>query len=552
MRTLYKLLFILILPALVGLGSCKRFSELLENPNNPSPSSADVDLYLNAVQLSFANVFNDANGYGMGLTRMEIFYGPTYASGIAPNSMDGLWTDAYTGVIKQTDAMIPVARSQGKYVHAAIGEILKAYTLFTLVDMLGDVPNTEADKGVDQTNPAADKGAAVYAAAIGLLDSAIADLAKSPSSYPASDLFFTTTGSSEAVSWRKTAKTLKFRAYMNTRLVDNTAASKIAALIADGDLITSDANEWTFRYGTRQSTPNNRHPNYNNNYVASGGAGDYIGVYFLYSIVAEKPVPDPRRRYYFFRQTLSTPGNVQQQPCAYQAKPAHYSSSTPYCYFLTAPGYWGRDHGDASGIPPDGNLRTTWGSYPAGGRYDNSEGVATTLNTGGQGAGILPLWMSFFTDFERAEAALTMGVTGDPRTFLENGIRKSIARVMAFPGQIGVSPAPSVGIPSQTTIDNYVNYVLSQYDAATTNDERLDVVLKEYYIALWGNGLEAYNMYRRTCRPKNLQPALQAQPGAFIRTFLYPSVYVNLNSNATQKPDVTVKTFWDTNGNCTY
>jgi hypothetical protein len=552
MRTSYKFLFILTLTAIIGLGSCKRYSELLENPNNPSPSAADVDLYLNAVQLSFSNVFNGANGFGMSLTRMQVFYGPTYASGYSPNSTDGLWTDAYTGVIKQTDAMIPVARAQGKYVHAAIAEILKAYTLFTMVDMLGDVPSTEADKGVEQTNPAADKGSAVYATAIALLDTAIADLAKTPSSYPLSDLFFTSSGSSEAANWRKTAKTLKFRAYMNTRLVDNSAASKISTLITDGDLITTDANEWTFRYGTRQSTPNNRHPNYNNNYVASGGAGDYIGTYYLYAIVAEKAVPDPRRRYYFYRQTLSTPGNAQQQPCAYQAKPAHYSSSTPYCYFITAPGYWGRDHADASGISPDGNLRTTWGAYPAGGKYDNSDGAATTLNTGGQGSGILPLWMSFFYDFERAEAALTLGVSGDPRAFLESGIRKSVARVMAFPGQIGVSPAPSVGIPTQTNIDNYVNSVLSDYDATTTNDQKLDVILKEYYIALWGNGLDAYNMYRRTCRPKNLQPALQASPGAFIRTMLYPSVYVNLNSNATQKPDVTVKTFWDTNGSCTY
>jgi hypothetical protein len=249
---------------------------------------------------------------------------------------------------------------------------------------------------------------------------------------------------------------------------------------------------------------------------------------------------------------LATPGNIQQQPCAYQQPPAHYPSGTPYCYFVTALGYWGRDHGDATGIPPDGNLRTTWGAYPAGGRYDNSEGEATSLNTGGQGGGIQPLWMSFFTDFERAEAALALGVTGDPRAFLESGIRKCIARVTAFPGEIGVSPVPSVGIPTTTTITNYVNFVLGQYDAATTNDERLDVVLKEYYIALWGNGLETYNMYRRTCRPKNLQPTVQANPGPFIRTMLYPSVYVNLNSSATQKPDVTVKTFWDTNGNCTY
>ncbi len=552
MKIVYKFLFLLTFAGLIGVGSCKKYSELLNDPNNPSPDAADVDLYLNAIQLSFQNVFNDANGWGMGLTRMQVFYGPTYLAGISPTSMDGLWEDAYTGVIKHVDAMIPVAEAQGKYVHAGIAQILKAYTLFTLVDMLGDVPYTEANKGIDNINPSLDNGADVYAAGISLLDSAIDNLAQAPSAYPAIDLFFSSTGSGEAVKWRKVAKTLKFRAYMNTRLVDNSAASKIDALISEGDMITTDANEWAFRYGSKQSTPNNRHPNYNNNYVASGGAGDYIGTYFLYAVVAEKAVADPRRRYYFYRQTLTTPGNVQQQPCAYQAYPPQYPSGTPFCYFITAPGYWGRDHGDNSGIPPDGSLRTVWGAYPAGGKYDNSDGGATTLNTGGQGAGILPLWMSFFSDFEQAEAALTLGTAGDPRALLESGIRKSIARVMAFPGQINVSPAPSVGVPTQTNIDNYVSSVLSDYDAATTDDERLDVVLKEYYIALWGNGLDAYNMYRRTCRPKNMQPAILTSPGPFIRTMLYPSEYVNRNSTATQKSDVTTKTFWDTQGDCTY
>ena len=71
--------------------------------------------------------------------------------------------------------------------------------------------------------------------------------------------------------------------------------------------------------------------------------------------------------------------------------------------------------------------------------------------------------------------------------------------------------------------------------------------MKEYYLALWGNGLDAYNMYRRTSRPRGLQPTVLPGPGPFIRSFLYPSAYVNLNTNAKQKPDWAQKVFWDTN-----
>ena len=49
----YKKLLIALL--IVGtLGSCaKKLDELLVNPNSPDPNTADVDLYLNYVQLEF-------------------------------------------------------------------------------------------------------------------------------------------------------------------------------------------------------------------------------------------------------------------------------------------------------------------------------------------------------------------------------------------------------------------------------------------------------------------------------------------------------------------
>jgi hypothetical protein len=547
-KTYQYLLSVIFGGSLVLAGSCKKFDQLLQDPNRPTPESADVELYLSQIQLSFAGVFNTAKDLGSSLTRMEAFFGPTYQNAYSGQSFNGIWSAAYTGVMKNSQAMIPLAKAQAKYTHAGIAYVLQAYTMMTMVDLFGDVPFTEAVKGNENLNPKTEPGKDVYAKAIGLLDSAIANFNRPSASQPIVDLFYTTTGNAKSASWRRAAKTLKLRAYINTRLVDNTVGAKIEALFTEGDIITTDAQEFTFRFGSRQSNPNNRHPNYNSNYVASGGAGDYIGTYFMYALTGEKPVADPRRRYYLYRQILATPGTQQQQPCAYNPPPAHYPSGTPYCYLPG--GYWGRDHGDNSGIPPDGQQRTVWGVYPAGGKFDAGEGARTTLNEGGLGAGIHPLWMSFFTDFVRAEAVLTIpGVTGNPRALLDAGIRKSIARVLAFPAQIGTTAAI---VPTSTAIDNYVNYVLSQYDAATTDDQRLDVILKEYYMALWGNGLEAYNMYRRTCRPRNLQPAIQASPGAFIRSMFYPSDHVTLNTSAAQKPTVTVKVFWDTNGNCTY
>jgi hypothetical protein len=123
---------------------------------------------------------------------------------------------------------------------------------------------------------------------------------------------------------------------------------------------------------------------------------------------------------------------------------------------------------------------------------------------------------------------------------LESGVRKSIAKVMGFTSQAGASA------PTMDDVEDYVTEVNNKFNAADA-DGKLDIVMKEYLIALQGNGLEGYNGYRRTCKPNNLQPLRLDDPSPFARSFWYPSNYVNRNSNASQKADVTVPVFWDSN-----
>jgi hypothetical protein len=260
---------------------------------------------------------------------------------------------------------------------------------------------------------------------------------------------------------------------------------------------------------------------------------------------------DPRRRYYFYRQATNYSGATSEScPCTLEIPPAHYSADMPFC--LVGAGYWGRDHGDASGTPPDGPLRTTWGIYPAGGEFDASQNVPVNNTKGGKGAGIDPIWLSSYTYFLQAEAAVALSITtnGDARSLLKKGIEASIAKVLGFPATVNYV-VPTANIPSQATIDTYVSTVLANYDAATTNAAKLDVIMKEYYIASWGNGIEPYNNYRRTGSPNNMQPIKTTpNPGFFIRSFTYPSVYINRNINApTQKTPGTAanKVFWDNN-----
>jgi hypothetical protein len=552
---------ILIATVFAVLGSCsKKLDSLLINPNSPSPDLASADLYLSQAQLSFAGFFNGVSSTGMEITRQIVMYGPTYPSAYTPQSFDGDWSTAYTGVLKHVNALIPIADQQKKYVNLGMAKIMKAYTLMTLVDVFGNVPAAEANLGSENTNPAAQDGKTVYENAIKLLDEAITDLGKTPGSYPGNqDLFYGASNATGAGRWRTLAKTLKLRAYMTTRLVDATAATKIAALLTENDLIDTEAEDWQFKYSTKQANPNSRHPRYNGNWTATGSSGDYIGTWFMWTLTNEKgtfsnnvaaDASDPRTRYYLYRQRISyAEANEVTQACFAQfstgSRPAHYPAGMPYCQI--APGFWGRDHGDNEGIPPDGDKRTTVGIYPFGGDFDANNNVSVGLNRGGQGAGIQPLWLSSFTEFLKAEAAVILGTAGDAKALTESGVRKSIAKVVGFPAAIG-APAPSATyVPTTAKIDAYVAKVNAAYDAATTNSAKLEVIMKEFYLAAWGNGLDIWNNYRRTSKPANMQLTIEAAPGPFIRSHFYPSVYVNRNINAQQKAGVNVKVFWDTN-----
>ena len=553
-----KKIFILVLSVSL-LGSCtKKLDELLVNPNGPTPESANADLYLTQLQLNFAGFFNSASSYGMELTRQIVMYGPTYQQAYSPQSFDGVWSTAYTGVFKHANALIPVAEKERKWIAAGMAKTLKAYTLITLVDMFGDIPYSSANLGAENTNPTIDKGSDVYAAAIGLLDAAIADFQKSTAFPGSQDLFYGAANATGAARWRTTAKLLKLRAINNTRLVDAGAVGKINTLLADADVVAAmsgTASDFEFRYSTKQANPNSRHPRYNGNYSAAGSAGDYMGVYFMWSLAADKGTfnnqevrnsSDPRTRYYFYRQTTNDAAvSSNTLSCSTFPVPSHYLAGMPFCQFgLGAQGFWGRNHGDNSGIPPDGPYRTTVGIYPFGGDFDANQNLNVGLNRGAQGAGIQPIWQASFTNFLAAEAALS-GANGNPRSLLEAGVRASISKVIGYPTTVNVS-VPTSLVPDGSKVTAYVDKVLARYDAATTNDQRMEVVQQEYYIALWGNGVDAFNNYRRTGRPGGMSFTVAQAGGNMIRSHYYPSVLVNLNKNITQKT-IDKQVFWDTN-----
>lgn len=523
--------------------------EQLNDPNRVSPETAELDLVLNNVFLEFTEFVDEASDETMPYVRLSAMdAGDRYDNQDGPTSFDFIWFKAYAEILPDVNLAITLAEEADFTVPAAAAKTIKAYIMMTLVDMFGDVPYSEAFQGITNSSPKADPGADVYAAALGLLDEAAADLAN-PKGSIANDLYY----GGDTDKWMALVNSLRLRYHVNTRLVGGSAAA-INDMISSG-VIEDEAGDFEFQYGLSRVNPDSRHPYYSDGYEA-GGPSWYLSNYYMWLFFADKNNEDPRLRYYFFRQDCDeTNEDFFTLDCQNGPYPSHWPQGYPYCT-ASSPlfggadaqytGYWGRDHGNDDGIPPDDLKRTAWGLYPAGGKFDadNCGGVSNGGSDGARGAGIQPMLLSSYVYFLRAEAALTMGTSDDARAMLEAAITASIDKVMNFQPLTADETALA---PTQDDVDAYLAEVLSAYDGATNDDDRLDIIVKEYFLALQGMGLEAYNAYRRTCHPVGLQPVRAASPGDFARSMWYPASYVNRNASASQKSGVTDPVFWDTN-----
>ena len=555
MRKINNLIKMLVLCGGLFFASCETTElDLTVNPNALSPTQADPDFYLNAIQINFAYL-TESFGFTAGaLSRVDYMSGRDYQNAYSPASFDGRWSSAYQTIMLDIVELNKIADETGLSHHKGIGQVVQAHILITLVDFFGDIPYTEAFQGAANLNPVADSGASVYAAAIGLLDSAIANFNADALGEPALDMYY----GGDWAAWTKAANTIKMKAYMATRLVDGSAVSKFNAIVASGNYISSTDDDMQFQWGTNAVQPDSRHPRYRDSYTSTGG-GDYMSNSLMdymrggpdggYNVGGGTFTADPRIMFYYNRQASSTPGIAGATPdeevleCGLQNAPAHYAG---YVFCGNPQGWWGRDHGNDNGIPPDGFLRTLAGSYPAGGAQDDWTYGGFQDGDGFGGNGITPIMLASWTDFMIAELELVGGNEPASKAAMFRGIEKSMNKVISFktPTDRFTAIMDFYFGGLTAVINGFYDRIDEEWDDAT---DKMNVLGMQYFVAQYGNGLDAYNFYRRTGYPTTLQPNIEPNPGGYIRSFFYPANHANTNQNITQKDGVTDQVFWDTN-----
>ena len=545
---------IIILFLLIGtvFTSCNNDDDFViaEEEQSENFNSQEIDELLITIQDKLPQFVENAGKISASLTRIKHMFGggSTGAGADHGNYIEtfdsesgwnnNIWNIAYSEMLPKIDEAILIAEEEGYNKHSGIAKIIKAYTVISLVDMYSDVLYASAGESYDLTD-----GDVIYNNALNLLEEAILDLNLSGEDLE-TDYYY----NNDFSKWIKLANTLKMAAYLNTRLVDASAIDKFNEIVASNNYINSVSDDFEFRYGANASEENTIHPNYEKDYAVTG-AGMYRSNWLMDRMQKDN---DPRIRYYFYRQISCMPGNIgvdgtlcEEQPwatlCNNNEFPSHYTQEMAFCSLEK--GYWGRDHGNSDGIPPDGFKRTVSGVYPAAGKFDGSNFEPVAENLGGQGIGITPILLSSWVSFMQAEVALQENDVATANSLLQEGIQKSIDKAMSF-GSLDPEINPDY-IPSGAEVSEFLTSISESFTNANTND-KWDILARQQFVSHYGNGLDSYNMYRRTGYPYTLQYFLNPNPGAFIRSLLYPDTALE-GGQVTQKPNVEVQVFWDTN-----
>ncbi len=259
--------------ALLLTAGCKKFVEGYDvSPNSPSEVSFEV--LLTGTELgTISNYTGDLARIPSALVQQtagRLFqYADIQTYDIVESAIDNQWINLYSGGMINAQILIDKTGDEFK-IYRGIGRVLRAMNLGLATDMWGDVPNTEALKGLageSNFNTAYDAQESVIRDIQSSLDAAIVDLSSDPATNARvpgdDDILF----GGDAQKWRITARLLKAR-YAN-RLSKRDAAvsatttlSILDAAYADGltgsgsDLMApfGDAtNEWNQWFAFEQN-----------------------------------------------------------------------------------------------------------------------------------------------------------------------------------------------------------------------------------------------------------------------------------------------------------
>ncbi|MEJ7820798.1 MAG: SusD/RagB family nutrient-binding outer membrane lipoprotein [Chitinophagaceae bacterium] len=497
-----KILIIIVFAVATGsISSCKKFLDINQDPDRLGAENAGVALpqLLTSVtanvgftggsdlQRYAALIMQQYSGQSTGPQNQTQDYEKYLITG---SDVNNLFASLFATTLSDIEVIIQKAGEQNAPHYSGVAKILKAFTYQIAVDAFGDLPYSEAQKLVGNLAPKYDDDAAIYKNLITVINEGISEINQTSSTLSpgANSLIYPGSFSTTKTNWIKFANTLKLRIFLHYSKIDKPfLVSQMSALVTSGTFMTSVADNFEMKFinEANRRNPINQFEIFRGNYLFANA--------YLVDLMNART--DPRRATYF----TEFPGGSGKYKGA-------KSGDAPSQLFSRLHTYLRGATTNAPTPRPDGSFNEDAFTY----------------------TGDAPIRMLTFAEYNfiRAEAAL-YGVAGDAQTFFQAGIRASM--IMA-----GVSTAMADA------------YILANGTLTGTNNQKLDRIITEKYVASYGVIMEHWTDWRRTGIPP-----ITRVPNAVIsdipRSLFLPQSEIDLNPNAPkQKSSMLERVFWDT------
>ena len=412
-----------------------------------------------------------------------------YRHNVTGSDLNNVWSSIQATTLNDLELIIKQATAGGSPHYAGVAKILKAYEYSLVVDAWGDVPYSQAQQLSANTQPAYDDDAAIYPKLIALLGEAITDVNASTSvlSPGTNSVMYTNASFATAKAfWIKFANTLRLRLLLHYSKKDPAfCVAQITALVNTAGITFMASNADNFQMAF-YDIANQRSP--------------------ISAFEVSRP------NYLFADARMLSLMNTKNDP-----RRASYFTDFP----LGSGIYLGVS-ATAQPATPNNNYSRIH-TFLRGAVTTPAVGISSAVYSGAAPQRMLPFAEY---NFIRAEAAL-MGAPGNAQQFFTDGITASMQ-------EAGVSAA------------NITTYLAANGTLTGTNAQKLQQIIEEKYIALFGVSIEPWTDWRRTGYP-SLSVPTNSLTGAIPHTLFYPQSEIDLNPNnpGQRAADLQGRVFWD-------
>lgn len=291
MKELNKIIILFL--ALVLFTGCEDLTDLNKDPNRPT--EVPVEYLLTSAERQLGNrLYGTFDNVAFGMTIAQYWAQNEYSDEVryqyraATNNT--FWTDFYTAIndleeikrINETIEKGAIGVNQN-----AVATILQSWAYHNLVDIYGDIPYTDALKGVESPSPVYSTQEDVYSDLIAKVSEAVSQIDPSVDGFQGGDVIF----NNDLTKWVKFGNSLLLRMGMRISEVNPTLAQSTVSAAA-GNVISSNADNAALQYITAQ-------PNVNPLFVSYivDGRADYCGTENFIDLL--NGLTDPRIGEYF-------------------------------------------------------------------------------------------------------------------------------------------------------------------------------------------------------------------------------------------------------------